>query len=152
MRERSLRTTFTFAASTAFAADAWPGFRGAGDSVAKGDYPLKWSPTEGVAWKVDLPGYGQSCPVAWNGVGVPSPPLKANSARRVTSLLSMPRPVKRSGGTPSSRRRKRSGRFTISRVAPTPCVDADGVYCFFEGGNLISLSRTRAKSDGSETS
>ena len=45
---------------------AWPGFRGSGNgcTTAK-DLPLKWSPTENLAWKIDLPGYGQSCPVVW---------------------------------------------------------------------------------------
>ncbi len=35
----SLGLTITYAASTAFAADAWPGFRGTGDSVAKATTP-----------------------------------------------------------------------------------------------------------------
>jgi outer membrane protein assembly factor BamB len=31
---------------------------------------------------------------------------------------------------------------TVARAAPTPCVDADGVYAFFEGGNLIALNHS----------
>lgn len=30
----------------------------------------------------------------------------------------------------------------VSRAAPTPVVDAEGVYCFFEGGNLLSLTHS----------
>src|SRR5688572_13704603 len=46
--------------------DAWPAFRGSGDSISDAKtLPLKWSPTENVAWTAELPGYGQSSPVVW---------------------------------------------------------------------------------------
>ncbi|HEV8316117.1 MAG TPA: hypothetical protein VGQ10_01830, partial [Vicinamibacterales bacterium] len=41
------------------ASDNWPKFRGP-DSGAVGDDPAlpdRWSPTENVAWKIDLPGF-----------------------------------------------------------------------------------------------
>jgi outer membrane protein assembly factor BamB len=45
----------------------WPQFRGKtgmGTSAAKG-LPEKWSGTESIAWKVELPGAGTSCPVTF---------------------------------------------------------------------------------------
>ena len=46
--------------------DRWPAFRGTGDSISDAKaLPLKWSPTENVAWTTELPGYGQSSPVVW---------------------------------------------------------------------------------------
>src|SRR5215218_6074344 len=46
--------------------DRWPAFRGTGDSISEAkELPLKWSPTENVAWSAELPGYGQSSPVVW---------------------------------------------------------------------------------------
>lgn len=52
----------------ATAADSWPQFRGPnGDGVAPGDSPTKWSSTQGVAWKVQLPGEGWSSPVFHDG-------------------------------------------------------------------------------------
>lgn len=57
-------------ASIAFAAeDEWPQFRGPdgqGISNATG-VPLKWSATENVAWKVEVPGRGWSSPVLSRG-------------------------------------------------------------------------------------
>jgi outer membrane protein assembly factor BamB len=51
--------------SPATAADFWNQWRGDGQvGVASGDgYPTVWSPTQSVAWSVDLPGIGASTPV-----------------------------------------------------------------------------------------
>jgi outer membrane protein assembly factor BamB len=44
----------------------WPHWRGpSADGMARGDAPLRWSPTEGIAWKVSVPGLGHSSPVVW---------------------------------------------------------------------------------------
>src|ERR1044071_292487 len=45
----------------------WPQFRGArslGVSAARG-LPDRWSATENVAWKTDIPGRGWSSPIVW---------------------------------------------------------------------------------------
>ncbi len=54
-------------ATVAPAADQWPNWRGPDfNGVANGSgYPSKWSATENVAWKVELPGRGSSTPVVW---------------------------------------------------------------------------------------
>jgi outer membrane protein assembly factor BamB len=47
-------------------ADTWPGFRGDGSGVTPaGNLPVRWTPEEGVAWRVAVAGYGQSPPVVW---------------------------------------------------------------------------------------
>ena len=53
-------------ASTALAAN-WPAWRGAdGTGVsAEKNLPLKWSATENVKWRIDLPERGNSSPVVW---------------------------------------------------------------------------------------
>ncbi|MBI3824055.1 MAG: PQQ-like beta-propeller repeat protein [Planctomycetes bacterium] len=45
----------------------WPQFRGAhADGLGEGKtLPDRWSTTENVVWKVDLPGWGWSSPVIW---------------------------------------------------------------------------------------
>lgn len=47
---------------------AWPNWRGpTGDGIASGGpYPERWSPTENIAWSVELPEPGNSTPVIWN--------------------------------------------------------------------------------------
>ncbi len=44
----------------------WPYWRGPNaDGMAVGDAPVKWSDTENVRWKIDIPGRGHSSPVIW---------------------------------------------------------------------------------------
>ena len=45
----------------------WPGWRGpSGQGYVKGsDYPDKWSDTENVLWRVEVPGSGNSSPIVW---------------------------------------------------------------------------------------
>src|SRR5512147_3008890 len=44
----------------------WPYWRGPNaDGMAIGDAPLKWSDTENVRWKIEIPGLGNSSPVIW---------------------------------------------------------------------------------------
>ena len=47
--------------------ETWPGFRGHGmTGVAPGTkVPERWSPTENVTWKVEVPGQGWSSPIVW---------------------------------------------------------------------------------------
>ena len=50
------------------AQEYWPRFRGANAmSVAEEDprLPDRWSTTENVQWKVEVPGLGWSCPIIW---------------------------------------------------------------------------------------
>jgi outer membrane protein assembly factor BamB len=56
-----------WAASFTHAQTNWPQFRGADSrGVAEGaDVPDRWSATENVAWKTDIPGRGWSSPIVW---------------------------------------------------------------------------------------
>jgi outer membrane protein assembly factor BamB len=49
-------------------AENWPQWRGPqGDSTSEEQgLPLTWSEKRGIAWKVDLPGWGDSTPAIWN--------------------------------------------------------------------------------------
>ena len=53
--------------ANAFADDRWAQFRGPGSLGVVEDptLPDKWSTTENVAWKVDIPGTGWSSPAVW---------------------------------------------------------------------------------------
>ena len=62
-----LLTALLLPMSVAMASDNWPQFRGPGGdghSDAVG-LPLNWSETDGVKWKVEIPGEGWSSPVVW---------------------------------------------------------------------------------------
>ena len=49
------------------AAKYWPRWRGpSGQGVVRaGRYPDRWSPTDGIKWKVPVPGRGNSSPIVW---------------------------------------------------------------------------------------
>lgn len=68
----SLLLLATIAASPyvrAAAPRGWPQFRGPGGLGLADDaaLPLRWSPTENVAWKTEIPGRGWSSPIVWRG-------------------------------------------------------------------------------------
>lgn len=69
-RQSIVRVTFAaalFVYAAAASAENWPQWRGAkldGISHEKG-LPTKWSKSEGVLWRVPMPGQGGSTPVVW---------------------------------------------------------------------------------------
>jgi outer membrane protein assembly factor BamB len=64
---KSFATLLLVAAGPVNAETNWPQFRGPGSKgIATGDgLPDRWSATENVAWKSDLPGRGWSSPIVW---------------------------------------------------------------------------------------
>ncbi|MCH8333788.1 PQQ-binding-like beta-propeller repeat protein, partial [Candidatus Sumerlaeota bacterium] len=44
----------------------WPQWRGPdGSGMARSDGPLRWSDTENIKWRTEIPGKGHSTPVIW---------------------------------------------------------------------------------------
>ncbi len=122
------------------ATDTWPGFRGDGTGAsAARDMPLTWSPKENVAWRAALPGYGQSAPVVWKGrVYVTAVEGKEKETGVVLALdAATGKEVWRREFVSSQ---KGKNNPSMSRAAPTPVADADGVYAFFESGELVALT------------
>ena len=118
----------------------WPGFRGDGTSVssAKG-LPVKWSDEKNIAWRVALTGYGQSSPVTWKGrVFTTSKEGDEGGTLLVQCHETQSGKAIWTRIFPASTKIKRSG--YVSQAAPTPSVDADGLYLFFETGDLFSLT------------
>lgn len=116
----------------------WTGFLGA-DAVPlpAESLPVEWSPDKLSGWKTPLPGHAQSSPVIWDNVAYTisvSGPEKntyhvfavalKDGAIQWTKTVESTAPVKNS--------------VYVSRAAPTPVVDADGVYVFFESGDFAS--------------
>src|SRR3990170_8813891 len=68
MRRYALTLALLAAAAASLTADTWPHWRGPsmnGTSTETG-LPIKWSPTENVAWKLPLPAFSGSTPIIWN--------------------------------------------------------------------------------------
>ncbi len=124
------------------AADTWAGFRNDGSGrTAATNLPTKWSPTDGVAWRVETPGYGQSSPVVWKGnVYVTSVEGEQKEKLHVGCFAAADGKklwVKTFDAT-----QKGKNNPMMSRAAGTPVVDAAGVYALFESGDLIALDHT----------
>ncbi|MDA8018236.1 MAG: PQQ-binding-like beta-propeller repeat protein [Thermoanaerobaculia bacterium] len=117
----------------------WPGFRGRGDAQASFEaMPLHWSEEEGVAWRAEIPGYGQSAPVVWDGQVYVSSVLGRKKGTLVLSSYDI-----ESGDILWRRRYPASLKIENtemkSRGAPTPAVDRRGLYVLWESGDLVAL-------------
>jgi len=133
--------TFGFAICPHLSAgENWPGFRGDGSSTTTlTDLPLKWSATDGVAWRAKLAGFGQSSPVIWGerlyvtstaGSNKEQLFIQAFDPKSGAELWTKSFPATQKAAEVSD---------MISRGAPTPVADAAGVCAFFESGDFIAL-------------
>jgi outer membrane protein assembly factor BamB len=124
-------------AKTAAAGQAnWPGFRGAGDNhTSARDLPVHWSDTENLRWSAALTGTGQSSPVVWGArVFVTSVVGENKEKVRVECFDLATGQGRWVQEFPASTTQSLSD--YISKAAPTPCVDAERLYAFFETGDL----------------
>jgi outer membrane protein assembly factor BamB len=115
----------------------WPGFRGTGDSHSNArQLPLHWSATKGIAWQTDLTGYGQSSPVVWRDRIFLTSVQGANKEKLFAFCYDL-----KTGR--ALWQREAAATFTqkdediVSKAAPTPVVDGQRVYFFFESGDLL---------------
>jgi outer membrane protein assembly factor BamB len=136
-------------------ASDWPRFRGPnGTGIAPDDKPtpVRWSPTENLAWKVQLPGPGSSSPIVvgdrvfvtcYSGYGIdPQNPGDMQNLRRHLVC------VDRKEGTvlwtatvePYLPEDPFRGNFTQHGYAShTPVSDGERVYCFFGKTGVIAF-------------
>lgn len=135
--------TASLASSTVTAAEnSWPGFRGFGDSHVPGadvSLPLNWNDEQNIVWKKELAGYGQSSPVVWNDLAfVTSAVGDEKEKLTITCIKVESGDIVWQKEFPTSKPEKVTD--YISRSAPTPLVDAQRVYAFFESGDIIALT------------
>jgi outer membrane protein assembly factor BamB len=119
----------------------WTSFRNGGNSARQqsiSSVPTQWSPTRNIAWKTELPGYGQSSPVVWeNRVfattvrGPQRDECLVHACDLKTGRLAWSRSM------PSNLKREMS--YYVSRAAPTPVVDRNLLVVFFESGELAAF-------------
>ncbi len=127
---------------SAFAGD-WTRFRGpAGSGVSDATQtPLRWSDTEGIVWKADLPGPGASSPVVWGdrifltcytGFGPGIPGGGVESLKR--HLLCLDRGSGKllwNAAVPAEMPEQQRIREDHGYATSTPVVDAERVYVFW---------------------
>lgn len=143
--ESHLDTIEEFRAQPSQTINSWPGFRGDGTSHSKArELPTKWSDSKNVAWRIELPGYGQSSPVIWSQQ-IYTTSTKGDHSETITvsacSLTDGKEIWRQSFESSEPVERSRM----VSQAAPTPVVDAAGIYIFFESGDLIALDHKGKK-------
>jgi outer membrane protein assembly factor BamB len=118
----------------------WPAFLGAGASEINVDsLPLKWSPQTNIVWQTEFPGKGQSSPVIWgNRIFVTSITGAMKNDCHLIAVDLESGKLLWDFKTPSAQPVR--GNYFQSRSAPTPVVDAERVYAFFETGKLLALT------------
>lgn len=120
----------------------WPAFLGAGaTSTTAEQLPFKWSPTEGIAWRAELPGHGQSSPVIWGQQvfltsveGPQKDKFHLLCLDLATGKVSWKQSISNSAPVANS--------VYVSRAAPTPVVDAQHVIAQFESGDVAAFSHS----------
>ena len=127
----------------------WPGFLGGGPvSIAPQSLPLAWSPERNVAWKAELPGYGQSSPVVWGDkvfLTSVEGPQKDRCLVLAFDLKSGERLWKHAFDSTDPVKSS----LYISRAAPT-CVTDGRRFMLFLKAVTWSRSRSTAKSSGAD--
>lgn len=132
----SLESPTTVAAA---APASWPAFRGdgSGHTEAK-DLPLRWSESENLAWRAKLPGFGQSSPVVWGDQVFVTSVEGPKKEWLIASALDL-----KTGEVRWRRRFATSlpleSTEMVSRAAPTPAVDGERLFLFWESGDLFAL-------------
>ena len=135
----------SFLASTMLVcAENWPQFRGPtaqGLSTEKSP-PLKWSATENVAWKTELPGESWSSPVVWGDRLFVTTATDAGASCHVLSLDRKSGQILWDKEVFKQVQRRKQARNTFA--TPTPATDGERVYAAFNDGSFVAL-----KFDGS---
>ena len=119
-------------------AENWPGWRGPrGDgSSSDPNVPIKWSGTDNVTWKTQLPGKGHSSPIIWDNA------IFVTSAIEDTSERVLMR-IDRTTGAIKWKRVVLVADFEgihrlNSRASSTPLTDGERVYVsFLDGRNMF---------------
>lgn len=100
--------------------------------------PLTWNGESGIAWSRDLAGYGQSAPVIWNE-NVYITYCAGDMKEQLHVLaLALNSGEKKWEQTFANSTPEENTNY-VSKAAPTPVADEDGIIVFFEGGNLVAL-------------
>jgi outer membrane protein assembly factor BamB len=122
-------------------AENWPQWRGPHRTGVTPDSgaPLHWSPTQGVRWKVPLPGSGISNPIVWDSLVV----CTSSDGPRQQDLHVIA--LDRDTGRPLWHARFWGTAPTLchgtksTMASPSPVTDGEHVYAFFGTGDVFCL-------------
>lgn len=121
------------------AQDNWPCFRNDGSGITSvKNAPTEWSPDSNIAWRAEIPGYGQSAPVVWKDTVFLTScdgPWQDHGYVHAYHLVT----GERQWTTEVQATTRVENYFRNSRAAPTCVVDAEIVVSFFPGGDVTAM-------------
>lgn len=130
-----LSALVSFLCLTASAAENWPNWRGPtynGVAAGKG-YPTKWSETENLAWKIELPGSGASTPIVWGDKIFLTCVVEGKNAVVALDRNGKTLWTKEVGAESKAKHKKATG------ANPSMVTDGEHVYAYFKSGDLACL-------------
>lgn len=118
----------------------WPRWRGpTGQGLADGQgYPDRWSATRNVAWKVSLPGRGNSQPIVWNDRVYVTTAYDGGKRRSILCLAGGDGGLVWESSAPAAEPEKASGKN--GHASSTPCTDGERVYAYFGNQGLYCVN------------
>ena len=116
----------------------WAAFRGDGTSLSSAQHlPTTWSDEKNIAWSAELPGYGQSSPVIWGDrVFVTTMQGEMKNVPTVICVGLDDGKVVWKKEFKATQEIKASD--YVTRSSPTPALDEQHCFAFFESGELIA--------------
>src|SRR5262245_13588662 len=138
----ALVVSLLLCAGGALRSSDWPQFRGPGGSGVSADVnlPARWSATENIRWKADLPGRGVSCPVVASG-RVYVTACTAYRERRLDVLCFEASAGKKLWDRELAATGSTTCHAKTSIAGPTPVTDGERVYALFATGDLACLDK-----------
>ena len=121
-------------------ATRWPGFLGGRDTNVSraARLPLAWS-DDGVVWRITTPGFGQSSPVIWDDTVFLTSLEGAMKETLFITAVDLESRTERWRRTLDAAEAFEWNDY-VSKGAPTPAVDAERLYAFFDSGDLLALT------------
>ncbi len=125
-----------FLTTMVIAGESWPSFQNGGntDRIREDTFSL-----DDIKWTVDLQGYGQSSPIVWQGV-VYTTTVKGDNKEQCYVTAHQLSDGKQLWQYMVTNASPFTNTNYVSRAAPSPVADSEGIVCLFEGGNLVALS------------
>jgi len=131
---------FCLAVAATLEAANWPQFRGPtgqGHSSETG-LPLKWTTTENIAWRTELPGQSWSSPIVWGERVFVTTATENGASCRVLALDRKSGKILWDKEVFQQVPRRKEGRN--SYATPTPATDGERVYACFGDGSFATLN------------
>ena len=128
---------------TAPADDLWPSFQNGGKLGARKSsekLPVKWAADTNIKWSEPTMGYGQSSPVFDGEFLYVTSVVGDMKDQFILEAKNMANGKNMWYWTMKNSSPEKSSTY-VSRAAPSPVCDQDGVIAFWEGGNLLAMSK-----------